>query len=111
MAYVLAKFEYYYLLDLEEIGVKALVKALNKADLIVCDEIGPMELSSDKFKEVIRELARTNKPVLGTIHHRLSEKLIDELREAQQLRIFKLTYANREFIPYAIFRELIKFFR
>ena len=97
--------------DLENVGVKALMKAFKDSDLIVCDEIGPMEMCSSLFREAVRKMSTVNKPVLGTIHYRFSESLVDELKEAENLKVFKITYTNRDFMPYVIFRELSKFFK
>lgn len=65
-------------IDLEQIGVKSLLEALEMADLIICDEVGPMELMSMKFKETIPKLITSNKPLLGTLHQNLPEKLLKE---------------------------------
>lgn len=97
--------------DLEEIGVKALVDALEKADLVICDEIGPMELTSAMFRQVIKRLAKSNKPILGSIHIKLSETLIDELKECKDLKVLKMTYSNRDFVPFILFKELVKLLR
>ena len=94
--------------DLEEIGVKALEDAIKEADLIICDEIGPMELISKKFREVVKKLANSGKPVLGTIHYKLSESLIEELKECPHLKVIKMTFTNRDFIPFLLFKEVSK---
>ncbi|MCX7784736.1 MAG: NTPase [candidate division WOR-3 bacterium] len=44
------------LADLEIIGINSLKKALQEKDLIIIDEIGKMELMSDKFKSAIQEI-------------------------------------------------------
>ncbi len=94
--------------DLEEIGVKSLIDALNDADIIVCDEIGPMELTSDNFRMAVSKIVRSGKPVVGTIHHSLSKDLMDGLRELEDLTIFKVTLQNRDAVPLIVTRELIR---
>jgi nucleoside-triphosphatase len=44
--------------DLEAVGVQAMIHAAAASDIIAIDEIGPMELSSEKFKEVMHNLGR-----------------------------------------------------
>jgi nucleoside-triphosphatase len=41
--------------DLEAVGVKAIAEATEKQDVVVVDEVGPMELFSEKFKQATRE--------------------------------------------------------
>lgn len=39
--------------DLNSIGVSAILEAVEKCDIIAVDEIGPMELFSEPFKEAV----------------------------------------------------------
>ncbi len=52
---------------LERIGVTALEKALIQDDYMVVDEIGKMELCSERFKRVVWQGIESEKVVLGTI--------------------------------------------
>jgi nucleoside-triphosphatase len=45
--------------DLDQIGAQAVENALN-SDLIIVDEIGPMELSSGRFVIAVEKNAREN---------------------------------------------------
>ena len=71
--------------DLEGVGVKALLEAMEKADLVVCDEIGPMELKSAAFRQVVSKLVNCDKPVLGTVHYRLAGNLPKEVSSHENL--------------------------
>ncbi|MFQ6010277.1 MAG: NTPase [Candidatus Aenigmatarchaeota archaeon] len=62
------------LADLERIGIKALER---KADLIVIDEIGKMELYSKAIEKKIKEILQSRKKVLATLHR----NYIDEYRK------------------------------
>jgi len=42
--------------DLNTVGAQAIIEAVEKCELIVIDEIGPMELVSEKFKEAVKIL-------------------------------------------------------
>ena len=53
--------------DLNRIGAAAILKAVEEADVIVVDEIGPMELFSTPFKEAVRRGMESEKPMIG--HH------------------------------------------
>ncbi len=52
---------------LEKVGVPALEEAIRQRDVIVIDEIGKMELFSNRFREVVLAAVHSGKPVLGTI--------------------------------------------
>jgi nucleoside-triphosphatase len=94
--------------DLENIGVKSLINAVDDADVIVCDEIGPMELTSKRFRGAVSTVVRSGKPVIGTIHHSLSKDLIDELRDLEDLAIFRVTLQNRDAVPLIVAGELFR---
>lgn len=53
--------------NLERVGLRALQRAIDEADLIVIDEIGKMELYSEAVREAILATLESDKKVLGTI--------------------------------------------
>ncbi len=54
--------------NLEEIGVAAVDEALRNKEIIIIDEIGKMELFSQKFKDIVRKALDSGKKVVGIIH-------------------------------------------
>lgn len=98
--------------DLENIGVKAIIQAIEQCDLIVIDEVGKMELFSQKFIEAVHRAVKTNKPVLGTVHLRSNHPLARSIRQGVldgiKLRVFYVTYANRNSLPSIILKELME---
>ena len=83
------------LTDLNAIGVSSIVNALTTADVIIVDEIGPMELFSPAFREAVVQALESKKPVLGTIHFRVSDPLIDVIKKRDDAEILEVTYENR----------------
>ncbi|NIR86609.1 NTPase [Candidatus Bathyarchaeota archaeon] len=81
--------------DLNVIGARSILNAVAKADVVVVDEIGPMELFSPAFKEAVVQAIRSEKPVLGTIHHRAKDPLITSIRSREDSEILEVTYKNR----------------
>ena len=57
--------------SLEEVAIPALSR---EADLYVIDEIGRMELFSEKFEEKVKELLTSKKDVLATLHRNYVDK-------------------------------------
>ncbi len=54
--------------DLEDIGAKAIVEAAEKCAVVAIDEIGPMELFSQKFKQAVKQALVSGKLVLAVVH-------------------------------------------
>ena len=52
---------------LETIGVEAVRRAVRARQLVVADEIGPMELRSDIFRDAITETFDSRTPILATV--------------------------------------------
>lgn len=95
--------------DLESIGVQAVIDAVENADVIAIDEIGPMELYSEGFKEAVRRGMDSGKPVLGTVHHSARDKLIEEIKGREDAEIVEVTYHNRETLHRTIVEKASQF--
>ena len=91
--------------DLQRIGVPALLSALDSADLIVCDEIGRMELYCPEFRQAITRCLDSPKPVLGTIQARQNE-FLDEVRARADVEVVTVTVANRAELPASLAERL-----
>ncbi len=83
------------LTDLAEIGAAGLVAAASSSELIVIDEIGPMELVSPEFRRAVKRCIESGKPILAVVHERLDDDLLNELRGKAQL-ILILSVENRD---------------
>lgn len=78
---------------LEEIGVREIEESLNQPCLIVIDEIGKMELFSEKFKEVVIAAFESKNRVLGTVLYS-SHPFCDEIKKRKDTRAFILEKHN-----------------
>jgi len=95
---------------LSELASKAFEHARNSSDLVVCDEVGPMELYSPEFRKGLqRSILDSEKPSLCVLHKRLADPLIEQLKTNERSKIFEVTYENREGVPNEISREILKF--
>jgi len=81
--------------DLENIGVKSLSQALREDDLIIIDEIGKMEIFSDKFKDKILDCLNSEKFVLATIGIG-GDKFISKIKERKDIVLFTISIENRD---------------
>lgn len=97
--------------DLESVGVKAISEALEQADVIVIDEIGPMELYSQKFIEAVRKALESSKPVIGTVHFRAKHPIISYLKDREDSEILEVTLENRDRLHKIIIGRLLLILR
>jgi nucleoside-triphosphatase len=82
--------------DLNAIGAQAILDAVENCDVIAIDEIGPMELFSEKFKEAVRKALESRRLVIAIIHWKARDVLISEARKREDVEIITVTYENRE---------------
>ncbi|MEM2876059.1 MAG: NTPase, partial [Candidatus Bathyarchaeia archaeon] len=66
--------------DLDSVGVKSVENAVEKADVVFIDEVGPMELKSRRFFEALMKAVSSSKPLVATVHHSLTESFISNLK-------------------------------
>lgn len=83
--------------DAVRIGVGALRRALREADVIVLDEIGPMELAVPELRSEIIEVLASDKPIVGVVHRRLKSRDPDIYRIIRESStIIEVTLENRD---------------
>lgn len=95
--------------DLNAVGVRAILRACEKLDVVVVDEIGPMELFSEEFREAVKKVVEGEKLLVATIHSRMSGGLIDSIKKREDSEIHVVTSENREHLREAIIVEAVDF--
>jgi len=93
--------------DLEEIGAKAVLKAVDKCRVVAIDEIGPMELFSQAFKQSVQIAFGSGKPMLVVVHAKAKDHLIREAKQREDSETFTVTSANREFLPETLRKQIV----
>jgi len=73
------------LTDLASVAARGLSDAAAGSELIVIDEVGPMELMSPDFRRAVRVCIDSGKPMLAVVHERLKDDLLTELREGARV--------------------------
>lgn len=84
--------------SVDRIGVAALREAIREGVLAVIDEVGKMELASERFVAVLEEVLDADVPVLGTVHRKQEERA-RSLRERPDTEVREITKANRDEMP------------
>jgi nucleoside-triphosphatase len=80
---------------LETIGIEAVRKAVRARELTVIDEIGPMEIRSAIFREVVNEALNSRAPLLGTITAR-PFPFTDAIKKRRDVTLIEIRRDNRE---------------
>lgn len=91
---------------LEKIGVVAIERAVEEAELIIIDEVGKMEVESVRFIEIVRKAMETEKPLILTLHKKSRNPLLQDIRRRDDVRILEVTPINRNLLPYKIIKLL-----
>jgi len=94
--------------DLENIGTNAVQNAIQTADVIVIDEIGLMELSSQAFEQAVLLALDSGKPVLATIHHKATNAMIRNIKTRPDAEVFEVTMENRNTVHNLIIEKITK---
>lgn len=71
--------------------------------LVIVDEIGRMELFSERFRRLIMEILGSQKLLIATIALKGNE-LIAEIKKRKDVKLFEITRGNRE----SLFSEVLK---
>jgi len=89
--------------DLDSIGARAVENAL-KCELIVVDEVGPMELSSKRFVSAVEMALASSRPMLVVLHEWSNHRLAKKIRSTFQ--VITVTRENRDVLVNEIAQAL-----
>lgn len=95
--------------DLDTIGASSILNAVENADIIVIDEIGPMELFSSDFKDAIMKALESRKMMIGTIHYMTRDPLINALKAHKDAEILEVTPENRGSLHTVLVGRVLQF--
>ncbi|MBD3387852.1 MAG: NTPase [Candidatus Altiarchaeales archaeon] len=91
--------------DLEDIGVKSIIDAVESDDVVVIDEIGRMELFSDHFRDAVSHAFDSGKTVFASIS-KYGGSFEEELKMREGNRVFEVTADNRDSLPDVVLQAL-----
>ncbi len=94
--------------DLECIGAQAILEAVEKCAAVAIDEVGPMELYSQKFKHTVKQALQSGKLVLAVVHAKANGPLINETKQREDAEIFTVTLPNRSSMPGVLEKQVLK---
>jgi nucleoside-triphosphatase len=82
--------------DLVKIGAGSILQAIANANVIIVDEIGPMELFSPDFVQAVLKALDSGKPIICTVHLKMKNELIDKIRLREDVETYVVTNDNRD---------------
>jgi len=85
--------------DLNSVGVGAILRAVLDFDIVAVDEIGPMELFSEKFRGAVRKALDSSKLVIGIVHWKAKDRVVEEVKTRPDVEIYVVACDNREHLP------------
>ena len=95
--------------DLDSIGVRAIQTALGDVDVVVIDEVGPMELFSQAFKQAAMDAMSSGKLILGVIHQSARDPIIESIRNRDDTLIVTVTIDNRNGLHNILIRNALQY--
>jgi nucleoside-triphosphatase len=99
-----------YRVNVEGIGsicAAAFVRAFDDADVLIVDEIAPMEVYSDEFVRQVRRGLDSDHPLVAAVHHRSREGFIGEVKARDDAEMFEVTDSTRDDLPGQLTERLI----
>ena len=78
---------------LENVGIPSLKLALMSKELIVIDEVGSMEMMSERFRVTLLECLASEMPILATIRSS-AQPFSDQVKKLANSQIIQLTKSN-----------------
>ena len=97
---------YVNLQNLENIGAQAIIDAL-ECNVVAIDEVGPMELYSQKFKQAVALSLQSKKIMLAVVHAKAKDPVITLAKEREDAEIFVITLSNRNSLPQSLTNRAI----
>lgn len=94
--------------NIDSVSKSAISRALDEADLLIIDEIAPMETYSDEFKKQTEKALDSEKPLLAVVHRRSKSGFIGEVKERKDSSIFQVNEKTREKLPQKLTRLILR---
>jgi nucleoside-triphosphatase len=85
--------------NIEAICEPALSWAIEEADVVVIDEIAPMEVESEVFVAAVGGALDAPEPVLAVVHQRSTAGFIGAVKDRPDIELFEVTTDTRDQLP------------
>ncbi len=94
--------------NVDDMSRSAISRALKECDIVAIDEIAPMEVYSEVFRNVVDECLESEKPLLAAIHKRSTTGFIGKVKDSSDSKIYEVRRDNRGELPRKISNLILK---
>ena len=94
----------------EEVALQAVRETLDSGAVLVLDELGSMELASDRFVRLLAAVFESPSAVLATVHLR-EHPVTDAIKSRPDVELVTVTAENRDALPEAVSEPFIAWWR
>jgi nucleoside-triphosphatase len=91
----------------DSVCAAAFQRAFDDADLLIVDEIAPMEVYSDEFRRQVRRGLDDDLPLIAAIHYHATEGFIGEVKDRDDTETFEVTENTRDSLPATLTEGLL----
>jgi len=81
--------------DLDGLAARSIEEAVSSKKIVLIDEIGPMEILSERLRKAVMNALQSESPILGTIVKR-SLPFTDQIKVMPQVTVIEVSRDNRE---------------
>ncbi|MEM2535904.1 MAG: NTPase [Candidatus Hadarchaeales archaeon] len=92
---------------LERMGREGIRRALEGAEVVVVDEIGPMEVLSKGFREAVLQALSSPLPVLAAVHFKTQGGFIGEVKKRKDVKLLEVSPSNLSSLPSLLAGEIL----
>ncbi len=89
----------------EDFAMQIINHSNSSNKIIIIDEIGPMQVLSLKFKQIINSILTGSNYVIGTIFYK-NHPDIDEIKRTPGIKIYTITKENRDTVAEDVFHKI-----
>jgi nucleoside-triphosphatase len=93
---------------LDRLGGGGIRRAVREAQVVVIDEIGPMEVLSASFRGAVLEALSSPLPVLAAVHLRTEGGFIGEVKRRGDVRLLEVNPSNFHRLPLELAEEILR---
>lgn len=93
---------------LEEFVPRIVERALSDAQVILCDEVGPMELLSPSFRREVAKILDSRISAIVVVHHSMGDPLMKAFTRHTDGELMEVTEDNRDEVPREIVRAIVE---
>jgi len=94
--------------EFENLVLPVLEKAKEQDKIVIIDEIGKMELFSEKFARLVKDLFLMDKKIIATVPLKNIHPLISWIKRNPEVHIIEVNYSNRDKLPEQMIRVFEK---